>query len=423
MQQGHAVRPRVAFVHAGARFHYAFPLALQRAGVLERVYLDWFVTPGSVRELVSKGIRKFKPVLGQRMLDRRRPELDPAKVSQRSRLGVLLKQRLGRPRDITELQYHFRNLSLEADVLLKNGFGDANAVMAFIRDTDPRIWEDARRRGLLTVGDQLIAPAAVEHDEAREQIRRWPDWQHDDWAKELLGMADYERRSWAALDHITCGSDYVKDGMLREGVENSRVSVFPYPLQAQDYPFIYRQRTGSEPVTVGFVGQVNLRKGAPYFIEVAKRLRARGIRFVMVGVVQLAPAVVEANKTVVEFVGAIPRSQVMDWLRTFDMILFPTTCEGSATALMEAMATGLPVITSPNSGTVARHGTDGFITPYDRVEEMAGYVERLSTDVNLRREMGLAARRRVETFTIDWFGKELGDLFHRLLSTRTPARP
>jgi len=90
---------------------------------------------------------------------------------------------------------------------------------------------------------------------------------------------------------------------------------------------------------------------------------------------------------------------------------------------MEAMATGLPVITSPNSGTVARHGTEGFITPYDRVEEMAGYVERLSTDVNLRREMGLAARRRVETFTIDWFGKELGDLFHRLLSNRTPARP
>src|SRR5918992_5850267 len=111
MESGRSVRPRVAFVHAGARFHYAFPLALQRAGVLERVYLDWFVTPGSMRELLARGIRTVNPALGQRMLDRRRPELDPRKVSQRSRLMVMLKQRFARPKGLGRLQGHFHNLS------------------------------------------------------------------------------------------------------------------------------------------------------------------------------------------------------------------------------------------------------------------------------------------------------------------------
>jgi hypothetical protein len=42
--------PRVAMIQDGARLRYTVPLAMQRAGILERVYADWFVRKGSLEE-------------------------------------------------------------------------------------------------------------------------------------------------------------------------------------------------------------------------------------------------------------------------------------------------------------------------------------------------------------------------------------
>jgi glycosyltransferase involved in cell wall biosynthesis len=197
------------------------------------------------------------------------------------------------------------------------------------------------------------------------------------------------------------------------------VSVLPYPLKAENYPYIERCNSGE--VTVGFVGHVHLRKGVPYFVEVAKRLRGLGIRFVMLGPIYINSSVVDANKDVVDFVGAVPRSQVRDWLGRFDLLLFPSTCEGSATAVLEAMATGLPVVTSPNSGTVARHGTEGFITAYDQIDAMADAVERLASNPGLRQDMGRAASRRASEYTIDWYSREIGRVLTSLLEISRDA--
>jgi glycosyltransferase involved in cell wall biosynthesis len=171
-------------------------------------------------------------------------------------------------------------------------------------------------------------------------------------------------------------------------------------------------------VTVGFVGHLHLRKGIPYFCEVARRLRGSGIKFVLVGPIYIEQSVADAHRDVVEIVGPVPRPQVVDWLRKFDVLLFPSTCEGSSSAVTEAMASGLPVVCSPNSGSVVRHGTDGFITPYDNVEAMAGYVERLAADAQLRHDMGLSASRRAAEFTVDRYSHEIARLLSRLTAER-----
>src|SRR5215218_2324923 len=96
MQHPRRDRPRVAFVHAAARFHYALALAVQKAGMLDRMYTDWFATPGSGQEWASKAVRWVNKDLGQRMLERRNPEIDPKKVVRRSTLPLLMAQRLAR---------------------------------------------------------------------------------------------------------------------------------------------------------------------------------------------------------------------------------------------------------------------------------------------------------------------------------------
>ena len=430
MHQPRRDRPRVAFVHATARFHYALAVAVQRAGMLEHMYTDWFSSPGSLQARVAGLIRLVNKDLGQRMLERRNDEIDPAKVVRHSTLPMLMAQRSLRRRVENRWEGVSKYIARSAQLLLDKGFGNANVMMAYLRDNDPTLYAGARQRGLVTVGDQIIAPAAIEHEELMAQFRRWPEWQRPEWFDYLPAVAEVERQSWVHCDHITCGSEYVKEGLVREGVAADKVSVLPYPLKVENYPYAERKRDGSEPVTVGFVGHVHLRKGVPYFVEVAKRLRGRGIRFVLVGPNYLNQAMVDAHKDVVDVVGAVPRSQVGDWLRRFDLLLFPSTCEGSATAVLEAMSTGLPVVTSPNSGTVARHGTEGFISAYDDIEAMAESVERLASNPSLRLEMGRAASKRAGEFTIDWYSREIGRLLTRLVEGNAgqagapePARP
>jgi glycosyltransferase involved in cell wall biosynthesis len=134
----------------------------------------------------------------------------------------------------------------------------------------------------------------------------------------------------------------------------------------------------------------------------------------MVGPVQLDPLKVAAHRGHVELIGGVPRSQVLDWLTRFDIFFFPTTCEGSAGSVMEAMASGLPVVTTPNSGTVARDGIEGFVAPYHDLDRLANAIRQLTDEPDLRLRMGKAARKRIETFNMDWYAQALADLYRRL---------
>src|SRR5437762_3519610 len=72
--------PRVACVQDGARLHYALPLALQRAGLLDRVYTEWYAAPGSPESAAANVVRRFRPALGRRMADRYCPGLDHTRI-------------------------------------------------------------------------------------------------------------------------------------------------------------------------------------------------------------------------------------------------------------------------------------------------------------------------------------------------------
>ena len=406
---------RVAVVQDGARLHYGVPAALQRGGILDRVFTEWFVKPNSWTDWVARLAMRIDPQRGRRMADRRSTELDARRVITNPWLMVQQLRARKRFSSVTDF-YHWSSAEV-GKWILRHGLGDANALLGFIRNLDPALCVVCRDRGLVTVGDQIIAPAVVETREGRLQQARWPGWDLAADAEDSASVAAHESATWAALDHITCASDYVKQGLIEVGNDPQRISVIPYPIDVHELPFVPREgRSG--PVTIGFVGGVSTRKGAPYFFETARHFDPREARFVMVGPVNIAPTAVEKYRGAVELTGPVPRSEIRRWLETFDIFFFPSTCEGSAGSLMEAMATGLPVVTSPNSGTVARHDEEGFIADYDQTDQFAGYLKRLIADPDLRLRMGRAARRRAETFSLDWYAEQLVTLLTRLVRER-----
>jgi glycosyltransferase involved in cell wall biosynthesis len=153
-------------------------------------------------------------------------------------------------------------------------------------------------------------------------------------------------------------------------------------------------------------GAVGLRKGAPYVLRAAQL--TKGIaRFRWVGPVGLLENAAAEMRKYVDLVGAVPRPKMAEHYIGADVFLLPSICEGSATVCYEALAAGLPVITTPNAGSVVRDGIDGFIVPIRDPEAIAEKLELLARDRELLAWMssnGLAPSRE---FTLERYGERL----------------
>jgi glycosyltransferase involved in cell wall biosynthesis len=128
----------------------------------------------------------------------------------------------------------------------------------------------------------MIAPAAIEREECEKQQLQWPGWEPKTSFESLHLVEQIEMQTWANLDRIVAPSQYVASGLVKQGVKAEQIKMVPYPAEFKDFDFIDRSnRLG--PVRIGFVGQINLRKNAPVFFEIAKRMAGNGVEFEMVG--------------------------------------------------------------------------------------------------------------------------------------------
>lgn len=98
----------------------------------------------------------------------------------------------------------------------------------------------------------------------------------------------------------------------------------------------------------------------------------------------------------VQFLGM--RSDVPQLLNKSDILVLCSDHEGFPNVIIEAMAAGLPVITTPagDSGVVVEDGITGYVVPFDDTQCMADRMTTLISSPELRRRMGEAGRIRVE---------------------------
>ena len=115
------------------------------------------------------------------------------------------------------------------------------------------------------------------------------------------------------------------------------------------------------------------------------------------------------------------RSDVPELLAASDFFVLPSLQEGLSMALLEAMATGLPIVASEVSGTVQVMipNQTGILVPPGDTRRLAQAIERLLSDAVQAQAMGAAARRRVETnFSARKQAGEYLALYRRLLDKR-----
>lgn len=199
------------------------------------------------------------------------------------------------------------------------------------------------------------------------------------------------------------------DSFAAEGCDLDRVVRCPFGIDLEDRA--PRERP-PERFRALFVGQLGVRKGILTLLEAWDRAGLDGELLLVGGEEEAIAARLRPwrNRRDVRFLGF--RRDVPELMRAASVFVFPTIEEGSALVTYEAMAAGLPMITTDEAGSVARRDREAlFVAPHD-ADGLAAALTHAAENGEAMRRLGLAARRRVEKFPWSDYGGRVALVHH-----------
>jgi alpha-maltose-1-phosphate synthase len=197
-----------------------------------------------------------------------------------------------------------------------------------------------------------------------EEHRRWgckyPPVGPHHYHRSLEMMAD--------VDFVLSPSSFVTRSFLDRGFKPNQIIRNVYPLDLTCFsPAGARPR--DRPLTVINTGSLSLRKGTPYLLEsfrIIRRAEPRA-RFLLTSDIadSTRHLLKEYQDLGIEWSVPLPHEQLAHRLRSADVFVLPSLEDGFARTVAEALACGLPVITTPNTGAsdLVRNGENGEVVP------------------------------------------------------------
>ena len=209
------------------------------------------------------------------------------------------------------------------------------------------------------------------------------------------------------LDLIYVNSEQYRRSWIERGIDGEKIKILPRGLDTRLFhptrrnPSFWTAR-GAKPgeLILLYVGRVSVEKNLDLFAAAHDRARAAGlpVRAAIVGdgvytktMQRLLPDAI--------FTGYLSGEPLAQAYASADIFVFPSISDTFGNVVIEAQASGLPVVVSDQKGPqeLIDHGVTGLITRGLDVGSLAGAIEQLGSDAELRRRIGEAARRVVET--------------------------
>jgi glycosyltransferase involved in cell wall biosynthesis len=164
-------------------------------------------------------------------------------------------------------------------------------------------------------------------------------------------------------------------------------------------------------------GRLIERKGQQHLISAISLLRERGVdvQLLLVGTGDREAALGQQVRDLgledqVELAGFVEWTQMPDLYRGSDVFVLPSYNEGMSIALLEAMATGLPVIVTNTGGALELVEENGLLVPWNDVAKLAEAIAEVASSPERRRAMGVRSREIAERFGWDAVSRQYLEL-------------
>ena len=235
-------------------------------------------------------------------------------------------------------------------------------------------------------------------------------------AKELL---EYQE-----ADFISVPSNFVKNTFLEYGVPSKKILLNPYGVNLSQFqpklPTVEMMNDSDGMFRIIHCGGINLRKGVQYLLSAFSRVNLPNSELLLIGSMsdEFKPIYNALKTKNVYHLGPFPQKDLVRQYQKGSIFCLASIEEGLAMVIPQAMACGLPVICTVNTGggDIVRDGIDGFVIPIRDLDALCSSIKKLYFDPSLQYQMGINARERVsQGFGWDDYARRAEIIFSDLL--------
>ncbi len=273
----------------------------------------------------------------------------------------------------------------------------------------------AKQKGICCLYDLPIPFYRFSQSIQREESERFPDLadsfqaiQEPDWK-----LARKEQEV-ALADHIFVASSITQRSLLEAGINSDKISVIPYGAPIE---YFQPQLKQDSKFRVLYVGRMSPRKGVQYLLPAWRSLNLPNAELLFVGSNMLPKDWLKPYRSLYRHIASVPHASLNQYYSSANVLVFPSLVEGFGLVLTEAMACGIPIITTPNTAgpDIITDGVEGFIVPIRDEAALQEKIEWCYQNPSALAEMGRAARRRAEQLTWRKYRCQLTHEINRVL--------
>lgn len=276
-----------------------------------------------------------------------------------------------------------------------------------------------RALGGLCIYDQPIAHHNTVSKILDEEFKRFPEMKTSRDIHIERRRHRYNARKDAELalaDRVIVASNFVRDSLITAGYPRERIWVIPSGAPKVETS---RRKLDSKKFIILVAGHLSARKGTHYLLQAWRRLSPpQNVELWMIGKWLLPAAWREQLSTNVRISDTVPREKLFAFFDEANVLVFPTLAEGLALTPLEAMARGVPVLTTSNSGAdqFIRDGENGKLIRPGDVDGLASVMSWAIEHPAELYEMGMRAAATMAAWQWSDYRFQLGEKVAELVA-------
>ncbi|PSO68430.1 MAG: glycosyl transferase family 1 [Cyanobacteria bacterium QH_8_48_120] len=277
-------------------------------------------------------------------------------------------------------------------------------------------FQAAKQQGILCLYDLPILFYRLSRKIQAEEAQRFPELAPAlQAAQEPAWKLERKEQEIHLADHTFVASSITKQSLLKIGVNSEKITVIPYGAPVD---YFHPQTKQDKLFRALFVGSVSPRKGVHYLLKAWQALKLPEAELLLVGANQFPKSWLTPYQDIIRHIPSVPHSTLNIYYSAANVFVFPSLVEGFGLVLLEAMACGIPVITTPNTAgpDILTDGVEGFIIPIRDIETLQEKLEWCYCHPQELAEMGRAARQKAEQLNWEMYRQKLAHKVQTLLN-------
>jgi alpha-maltose-1-phosphate synthase len=253
-----------------------------------------------------------------------------------------------------------------------------------------------------------VCELATAHAPAARRILGEEQQLHPEWADSIDNVSfpdDYYKRLCEEphrADIVIGASEFTLQTLRDDNIDESKLRLLPLGFELAHIPYVEQNAPRKGPLKLLYAGRITQRKGIKYLLEAMKQFGPEEVELHIIGFIHGSG---EAFRRYDNFVhhGPMQQYELFRKYQEFDAFVLPSVFEGFGLVVLEAMAAGLPVITTPNSigPELITNDSEGYIVPIRNTEAIVRAIRQMVNN-SPEQQMEMKKRARAKALQYSW---------------------